>query len=182
MAARKTAIEFLPQEDWEKGILGKILKWALKGGRYIVIFTELIVILAFLSRFKLDRDLTDLGEEIKQKQAIVQASSQFEKEFRFLNKRLQTIDNLKKDQLEVGVVLEEIAKLIPVGVYLSDFSISKMEVSLNAISLSEGELAAFLRNLKNSPRFKNLSLSQINIDPEKGIGISFQIKGSLGSK
>jgi len=181
MAARKTAIEFLPQEDWEKGAVGKILKWALRGGRYIVIFTELIVILAFLSRFKLDRDLTDLGEEIKQKQAIVQASAQFEKDFRFLNKRLQTIDNLKKDKLEAGVVLEEIANLIPSDVYLSDLSVSKMEVNLNAVAFSEGALAAFLRNLKNSSRFKNLALFQIYIDPEKGAGIRFQLKGNLGS-
>ncbi len=88
MAARKSTIELLPQENWEKGTFGRLLKWALTVGRYIVIITELIVILAFLSRFKFDRDLTDLNEKVKQQQAIVQSSAQFEQKFRFLQKQL----------------------------------------------------------------------------------------------
>ena len=84
MAAPKSEIELLPQEGWEKGTLGKLLKWALTAGRYIVIVTELAVIMAFLSRFKFDRELTDLHEEIKQKQAVIQSAQSFETEFRFL--------------------------------------------------------------------------------------------------
>jgi len=182
MAARKTAIEFLPQEDWEKGTFGKILKWALTVGRHIVIFTELIVILAFLSRFKLDRDLTDLGEEIKQKQAIVEASAQFEKEFRFLGKQLQTIESLRKNQLGAEEVLSELAALIPVDVYLADFNVTGKQVSLTAIALSERGLGTFLRNLKESPKFENLSLSQVSSQMEKEIGIKFQLKGELVQK
>ena len=69
--AIKTTIEFIPQEDWEKTSFGKFLKWLLNVGRWIVIVTELIVIIAFVSRFKLDRDLTNLNEKVKQKQAII---------------------------------------------------------------------------------------------------------------
>ena len=59
-APKKHEIELLPKEEWEKTSFGKFIKWTLNVGRYIVIATELIVILAFVSRFKLDRDLTDL--------------------------------------------------------------------------------------------------------------------------
>jgi len=182
MAVRKTEIEFLPQEDWEKGTLGKILKWTLTVGRHIVIFTELVVILAFLSRFKLDRDLTDLGEKIKQQQAIITSWSNFEKEFRFLNKRLQTIEEFRKNQLESGEILEEMASLIPLDIVISDFSVSNKQLSLSANALSEGSLSVFLRNLKNSSKFKNISLTQISLSPEKEIGIKFQIKGELAFK
>jgi Tfp pilus assembly protein PilN len=182
MAARKTAIEFLPQEDWEKGTWGKILKWALTVGRYIVIFTELVVILAFLSRFKLDRDLTDLGEKIKQQQAIITSWGSFEKEFRFLNRRLQLIEELKKNQPESNEVLEEIASLIPVDVVISDFSVSNKQLNLTANAFSEGSLSAFLRNLKNSKKFKNVILTQISLNPEKEMGIKFQVKGEVALK
>jgi len=180
MSARKTKIEFLPQEDWEKGTWGRILKWALTIGRHIVIFTELIVILAFLSRFKLDKDLTDLGEEIKQKQAIIQASTQFEKKFRFLNKKIKVIKDLKMSRLQSGPILEEIATLIPIDVYLSNFSVSGKDVVLDAIAFSEGGLATFLKNLKESSRFKGLTLSQIALGPETEAEIKVQLRGKIG--
>jgi len=179
MAARKTAIEFLPQEDWEKGTLGKILKWTLTVGRHIVIFTELVVILAFLSRFKLDRDLTDLGEKIRQQQAIITSWSNFEKEFRFLNKRIQTIEEFRKSQIESGEILEELASLLPLDIVVSDFSVSGGQLSLSASALSEGGLSSFLRNLKNSKKFKNITLTQISLNTEKEIGIKFQVKGEI---
>jgi Tfp pilus assembly protein PilN len=182
MAARKVAIEFLPQESWEKGTWGKILKWALTIGRYIVIFTELVVILAFLSRFKLDRDLTDLGEKIRQQQAIIVSWSNFEKDFRFLNKRLQTIEEFRKSQIESGEILEELANLIPLDIVVSDFSVSNRQLSLSASAFSEGGLSSFLRNLKNSKNFKNITLTQISLNTEKEIGIKFQVKGEINLK
>lgn len=179
MAARKISIEFLPQEEWEKGTFGRVLKWALTIGRHIVIFTELVVILAFLSRFKLDRDLTDLGEKIKQKQAIVASSAQFEKDFRFLDKRLRTIEELRKTQLEAGMVLTELSSLTPADVYLSDFTVNDKQVSLTATALSETGLGIFLKKLKSSPKFENLTLSQVSSGSEREIGIKFQLSGKL---
>jgi len=182
MAARKSTIELLPQEDWEKGSLGKVLKWALTVGRYIVIVTELIVILAFLSRFKFDRDLTDLNEEIKQKQAVVQSSAQFEEKFRFLQKQLLTIETLEKKRLQTNKVLTELASLTPIDFYLSNLNIAEKEVSLTATALSEGSLATFLNSLKKSTFFEKITLSQVSSGSQKTIGINFQLKSELTQK
>lgn len=179
MAAQKKSIEFLPHEDWERGTLGKLLKWALTIGRHIVIITELIVILAFLSRFKLDRDLTDLGEKIHQKQAIIESSASFEKDFRLLQKRLAKIEELKNNQLEADLILTELAALTPVDIYLSDFDINQDKMSLTATALSEAGLETFLKNLKNSSRFEKLSLSQVSLGTGQEIGIKFQIQSEV---
>lgn len=181
MAAPSTSIDLLPQEEWEKGTFGKILKWALTIGRHIVIFTELIVIIAFLSRFKLDRDMTDLSDKIKQKQAIVQSSEQFEKKFLFLQKELGTIKELRSKQLEGDTIITEISGLVPVDVYLSDFNVANKQISLNALALSEAGLATFLKKLKASTRFENLVLSQVSLGLEEEIGIKFQLRGDLVS-
>jgi hypothetical protein len=53
-------VNLLPQDPFFETVFGRFLKWALSIGRYIVIFTELIVILSFASRFTLDRMVTDL--------------------------------------------------------------------------------------------------------------------------
>jgi hypothetical protein len=53
-ARKKKTINFLPEDELEKSPIGRFLKWALKAGRYIIVLTELIVVVVFISRFRLD--------------------------------------------------------------------------------------------------------------------------------
>jgi len=182
MAARTTNIDFLPKEEWEKGALGKLLIWALSVGRHIVIFTELIVILAFLSRFKFDRDLTDLSEKIKQEQAIVTASADFEAGFRFLSKRLETISDFRQNQLQANQVMKELAAVTPVDVFLSDFSVEEQEFNLTATAITEAGLGSFIKNLKESPDFEKLAVMQVVSGGAREVGIKFELKGNLISE
>jgi len=179
MAALKSKIEFLPKEDWEKTSFGRFLKWLLTIGRYIVIFTELIVILAFLSRFKLDRDLTDLYEQIENKQAIIQSYADFEADFRFLQKQLASIQGLRREQLQTKQLVEEIAALTPIDVYFSELRIIGDKASFTANALSEAGLATFINNLKRSSRFSNLEIDSLAIGTGEGIGISFTLKSQI---
>jgi len=182
MAAQKASIELLPQEEWQKGKLGKLLKWTLTVGRHIVILTELVVILAFLSRFKLDRDLADLGKEIKQKQAIIEASTDFEQEFRFLQKRLASIESLRKDQVHAVEIVSELATLTPLNIQFSDLEVDEKSIGLTATSLTESGLATLLNKLKNSDRFEKLLLTGVSQDTEKQAGIKLQLKNSVLSE
>lgn len=179
MAALKASIEFIPQEDWEKTSFGKLLKWVLTVGRWIVIVTELVVVLAFLSRFKFDRELTDLNEKIKQQQAIITASAKFEQEFRLLQKRLLVINELKKTRSEPESLLTELAGLIPPDVLLDEVSVSESQITLSALALSENGLAVFLNNLKNSPKFEKLVIAGASSGLKERAGIGFEIKGEI---
>jgi len=163
----KDAIEFIPQEEWEKTSFGNFLKWLLNVGRWIVIVTEMIVIIAFLSRFKLDRDLTNLNETVKQKQAIVNASSDFEKDFLFLQKRLSTIEGLKQNQLEVDKILGIFSQVTPAGIQLSNLSLNDRNISLTAIADSEVTFAVFLQNLKQEEKLTNLALEKVIVSEEQ---------------
>lgn len=182
MAAQKSNIEFIPQEEWEKTALGKILIWSLTVGRWIVIITELVVIIAFLSRFKLDRDLTDLNELIKQQQAIIDVSSEFEKEFRFIQKRVSAIENLRQSELKAENIINELAMLIPIDVTLQDIRVTPKEITLKASSLSESGLSTFIRNLKNSSQFMNVVVTKIAMGEEETVGISFELKTHIKTK
>lgn len=175
-APKKRDIELLPREEWEKTPLGKFLKWTLSVGRYIVIATELIVILAFLSRFKLDRDLTDLYEEVKQKQNIIESNSGFEENFRFLQKRLAAIDSLEKNQTISSKVIEKLAAIIPTDIILDKIAVSGNEVSLSVTALSDQGLASFINNLKASPNFDKLTIPNLTTGSENSIGTQFEIK------
>ena len=105
MPASKTkTINLLIQEGFEHTQLGKILNWLLTAGRTIVVVTELVVITAFLSRFWLDKTLTDLNEQNALKKAQVEASLPFEKDFRAIQSRLseyKKIETSKTDAIKI---------------------------------------------------------------------------------
>lgn len=172
MAAREKEISLLPREEFEKTRFGRFLKWALSFGRWIVIITELIVILCFLSRFKLDRDLTDLGEKIKQQQAIIASFGDLEENFRNLQKRLSTINDLEKQQLGVSSLLDEISKLVPLDVSLEDLAVGEKIVKISALVLSEAGLNSFIEELSKS-KFKKIALE--NVRREKSGEIKFSL-------
>ena len=67
MPAFELDIDLLKQKPIEERFLGRFLEWALSYGRYIIIGTQIIVLLAFFSRFKLDQELSDLHERIDEK-------------------------------------------------------------------------------------------------------------------
>lgn len=169
----KKDINLLPREEFEKKPLGRFLTWALSAGRYIVIFTELIVLIAFLSRFKLDRDLSDLYDKIQAKQAQITAQSDFEKEFRAFQTRLATIKTLLKDQTQGEEVMIAVAQAIPNDVSLDELSYSEKAISLGGTALSEDGLGTFLANLSSSEKFTGLNIG--NISQEAGEGIKFTI-------
>src|SRR3989344_8016651 len=101
MPARKSTLNLLPRSDLDGSWWGRFLKWALSTGRYIIILTEMVVIMAFLSRFKLDRDLSDLAERIEGKKNVLVALSGNENVFRSIQKRL----TVAKTLIESGITV-----------------------------------------------------------------------------
>lgn len=161
MAAQKKEISLLPLEEFEKTFLGRFLKWALTFGRWIVILTELVVILCFLSRFKLDRDLTDLGEKIRQEQAIITSFGELEKDFRNLQKRLSTIDKLEKEQFSFSLLLDELTKILPLDVSLTNLIIKEKEMEISGLAFSEAGFGSFLKGLGENQKFEKISLKKV---------------------
>jgi len=53
-------VNLLPKDNFEFSLVGKFLRWALTAGRVMVVLTEFVVILAFGSRFWLDKEMNDL--------------------------------------------------------------------------------------------------------------------------
>ncbi|MFH1841152.1 MAG: PilN domain-containing protein [Candidatus Shapirobacteria bacterium] len=172
-------LELLAKEEWEKSRLGRALHWTLTVGRHIVIITELIVILAFLSRFKLDRDLTDLNDSLKQKQAIVEASAPFEKKYRQLQNRVEILDQIGQKRFHPEILLDALAEITPVDLYFDEVSSEEGSFALKATVLSETGLTVFLKNIRTLPMLNQISLSELSSGSDKDIGIKFSLIGQL---
>ncbi len=163
---RLKKINLLIQEGFEHSQTGKVLAWLLSAGRAIVIITELIVITAFLSRFWLDRQLTDLIEGNSAKKTQVEASTNFEADFQNTQTRLAAVKLIDNAKILPREYIKEVTRLLPAEVVLSDISYNENKVSVTGLSLNEAGLAGFMKSLEESNKFSSVSL--VNIALERG--------------
>jgi hypothetical protein len=181
MPIKTININLLPREDVDQRSLNKFLKWALTYGRYIVVITELVVILAFLSRFKLDRDKTDLDEKISQKQAIVEATSDLEKEIRSLQNRLSAVRAFSSFTVSQKNILESFSLTTPPEVAIDNFTISGRKVEVRGLSLSETGLASMINGLITSGKWGEISLNDLDRS-KKRPGLLFSLSAVYRAK
>ncbi len=141
---KRGGISLLPEEE---SSLDQVSSWILETGRWIVVFTLFFVLLAFLSRFWLDQKIADLYAKTAQKIAIIEASSEFEAEFRLLQnqtKSIKALDTQKPDQAEK---IKKIIALLPENINLSSIEIKGSDISFDIISQSETALNTLFQNL-----------------------------------
>lgn len=173
MPAKNIAINLLGDSGLEHTPLGRIVAWAVTYGRYIMIGTEIVVLLAFISRFSLDRKLTDLKEEIRQKQDIIQANVQFEHDVRSLQDKLSKIKTLTNQPVSPLDVLTFFQGIVPSGVYFQSYDLSGDKLNIQAIAGSTDAFSQFIANLQASKLVTGVDLGNITRSPLLGIQFVF---------
>lgn len=152
-------VNLIPGDELENRPGGRFLKWALTWGKRIIVITELIVILAFLSRFWLDTEVANNSEKIDQKKAIVQSQFDFEAKFRRLTDRIskaKTIEALASPL----TTYDQVVSLIPVSVRVGQFALTNASVSLSANS-DEDSLGQTIEAFKSSPNFVDVNIERV---------------------
>ncbi|MBI4065151.1 hypothetical protein HY409_02180 [Candidatus Gottesmanbacteria bacterium] len=172
-ATPSLSINLLGTQDLEHSPQGRIVQWALTYGRYIMIGTEIVVLLAFISRFSLDRKLTDLKEEISQKQAILEANVSFEQDVRNLVGKTTQIQSLLKDESKLADILSLLRTLLPPGVYLESVDINPTEVHGKAIASTTQGFAQFLGSIQSAKNISQVDIGEIHKNPITGIAFDF---------
>lgn len=176
MAANEHRINLLPQEEFNSSTLGKLLKWLLSFFRVAVIITELIVMVAFLSRFWLDARNSDLNEAIKQKQLKISSYSQVEKRFNEVQKRLQVFSALSSVDVSIPKETQTIASLMPLDINLSNFVYTDHgAILVQGNAPSETSIIQLVSNLKSSPNFDSVSLTSIQTSTDQKSALSFTL-------
>ncbi|HBC72337.1 MAG: hypothetical protein UX91_C0001G0046 [Candidatus Amesbacteria bacterium GW2011_GWB1_47_19] len=176
MPARARTINLLPLSGLETSFWGKLLKWAITSGRYIIIVTELVVILAFLSRFKLDSDLVNLNEEINGKVNILNGYAPLEQEFIQRQARLEALDKLLAGRYSPRDKMDKLAEKVPPELKLAILDMDQEKITSEANSLGEQALGTFITGLGKDPTWKSIELTQVSEEPLKGIKFSLVIK------
>lgn len=165
----------MPGEDLEERPGGKFLKWALSWGKRIVIATEGIVILAFLSRFWLDTTVADLGEQIISKKNVVEASANFESKFRSTTDRIAKAKQIES-QISGLTILDQAESLVPSRVAISQITVSGSGISFSGTA-DEQSLALLVTAFRKSPDFTDLTVERVT-QTSPSITIDFSMRAT----
>lgn len=165
MAAQKRKkqgqINLLPQEEFVASTPGRILQWLLSTFRYLVITTEMVVIVAFISRFYFDSRLADLNDEIKQKESYIKAYLEFEKSFKRAQQQLSIFSAMTAPETVLSPLAERIVSKLPPDVSLIQLALLPGDkLSIQASSRSEQSIEQFLVNLDQEQSLSDIALVQ----------------------
>lgn len=172
---KNKSVNLLPQEEFDVSIVGRTLKWAMGTFRIIVIVTEMVVMGAFLSRFWLDAQNSDLGNSIKIKSAQIAAQVALEKEFRSVQSKLSIAKQIGISAPPSGKI-DSISSKLPPGVILTAISILESTAVVKGASTTELGVAQFIANLKADPSFKNVELGSTNSSEGNLAQLVFSLK------
>jgi len=140
--------------------------WAVTTGRYIVILTELVVIIAFFSRFKLDSDLSNLNEEITGKKQVLDAQINIENKFLSVQSRLNKADIYLGQQMKFGEMMGSLVQKIPAQVKLTSMDVKDGKVLLAAEAPNETAMGEMLK------RMGKVTLTSVAANTKDGVKFS----------
>lgn len=166
MAAKKE-ISLLPESENPRSFSARFFKWITTTGRVTIILTELIVISVFISRFWLDRKNSDLSEISRQKQAILESTIPFEKEFVQLQQRLTYIKDFYSNQPDYSQQIDSLITSTPEDLFYDDISVSKDEksklitINTSLIAFREESIVSFITNLMLNPDIDQVNVNKI---------------------
>jgi hypothetical protein len=176
MSAQSNKVNLLPPSEFELSFWGRFLKWAVTTGRYIIILTELVVILAFLSRFKLDEDLRNINEQISTQVGFLDSQADKEAEFRKLQQNLDLVGTMLTKRVDAGEILDYINNNLPPEVKPSRRAITADDINITATTLSEAAMGKMVSVYSLDPKWKNVDIQQIIGDQTYGIRFTLYAK------
>lgn len=171
----KKSINLLPRDAFESSRLGIVLEWALSFGKWAVIITQLIVMLAFLWRFGLDRQATDLKKEIAQNVAVIKSYEDLERDFVLIQKRVDHSKPIIMHQELLASMIEQLEAIMPEGVWLEKMTISETNIVLTAYARSLSGFSQFLTALQKDSRFTSVSVAKIQDGGTQGAQMQFDV-------
>lgn len=175
MSARKPNIDLLIREDFSTKTVGRFLLWALTVGRYIAIFTELVVIAGVIARFVLDQQRNNITEDIIDQQAILVSYKSSERKIRRVYQQLQTVSELEKQELGAEYFLKILPEMTPRDMKYTSLTINKNSVDISGRVLSVEGFSTFLSILQSNLNYEDIILSSLETGGPQDPSIQFQL-------
>lgn len=141
-----------------------IFQWVIKNGKRIVIFTQAIVLLVFLSRFKFDTDVRNITQEVEKNQAIVESLADVEAKYVENQAKLGLLRPIIESQIDWKERLDNFTKKIPNDMVLGSASFTANSIKVSATTETPQSFQLFLSLLIQDPSVKGIILESSKYD------------------
>lgn len=175
MAFRKPKIDLLAREELIQKTGGKLLLWALTVGRYIAIFTELVVIAGVIARFTLDFQRNNITENLLEQQAILASYQPTELQIRRIHKQLETVAGFESKKLGADEVFLKLSEIIPIDMRFTSFTLNLDSMKISGVTLSLQGFATFISGLYSRFEFSDIILDSIESGGPKDPSLYFSL-------
>ncbi len=125
---------------------------------------------------KLDREISDLQQEKRRLQAIIQQVEEYEKKLQMLKEKEELIQRLKKEREGPVRMLDALSAELPDFVWLTKLSQTANTVTIDGMAASYVSIADYIRRLEDNELFQNVELIDARQDKEF---TSFQLRSQL---
>ena len=159
------SISAKPLTFWEKFYI-----WALSIGRYIIIIVELIVLLAFLYKFKVDHDLANLQSDIKANIDVYNSETNNINKITTYQEQMSAQSQAMNNQQVAAPILQHTVSLVPSSISLGSLDLvtnTSIQITGRINGTGTDQLTTIQQlatTFKNDPDYTNVILSNVTTD------------------
>lgn len=156
---------------------GALIKWTVNSGKIIIVVVELLTLGALAFRFIIDRQITDLNDQIKKEQGFVNAQLKKESLYRNLQVRLDSIQTISQTSAAHVSFINDISTVLGGPEFLSgNITATQNSVSIDGQVYSIFTLDKLIDIIKKNPNTTSLSLDEVESGEQ---GIKFKITAQM---
>lgn len=152
----------LLQKDFtNKSFIEKLYDWSMNVGRYIVIGTELFVLIAFGVRFYLDQNLSNLNNDLNSQNETFKANySVTQKIANNISSEIKFINSTTKTQIPISEILLNLNNAASTSsVNIISIQTEKDQIIVSGTAPSADNVSSFRQSLES--KYINVTTSEI---------------------
>jgi type IV pilus assembly protein PilN len=173
-------LNLLPPQDKKELELADLNRLTVCLVVYLAIFLIIFISLLLTTFFSLSILLKAQDEliEIRKQDTRIQRLITIEEKIKQANQQLSQVYQKQKGLITWTPVFEEIAKITPQGIYLTNFSFqaTNNQINLNGWANKREELLSFQKSLEESSHFIEIEAPLSNLLKQTDINFSFTLK------
>jgi hypothetical protein len=137
-------------------------KWTIHIGRIVIVLTELVALSALGYRFVIDRQITDLNDQIEKQVLFIRNLQEREDTFRAVQNKIETITTIKEATDAKVSVMNKVLGAANTNVFSTNgLNVQKNIISVDGTTSSVFALNNFIENIKQDQNIQTITIEDI---------------------
>lgn len=141
-----------------------------------MVLTELVVILAFLSRFWLDRQLSDLRRLRFEKTQVAQSFEDTRVQWDKTQKSIQASADAMAAQFDAAARLEKIQALTPASIVYDSIEIASQSATIRGFATTSGIFSRLYSAVKDDASTESVKVKRLGQSSDRSVGFDFELE------